>query len=219
MKTMAWLWKTLISGILAGISIALGGTVYLLTPDKTVGALLFAVGLFCVCAFGFSLFTGKVCYVFDNDRKYALALPVIWIGNLIGTVAVAGLESLTWKGPALAEAAAAVCRNKLTQDPLSAVILAVFCNIMIYIAVEGYKNIPHEIGKYMAILFGVVVFILCGFEHCVANMYYFTMGNAWDSDAVVYLGLMTLGNAAGGVLIPLLRRMSRMENKDGAARK
>ena len=206
MNNRGWIGKTLVQGILAGISISLGGTVFLLTPDKTVGALLFAVGLFCVCAFGFSLFTGKVCYVFDNDRKYALALPVIWTGNLIGAVGTALLESLTYKGAALAEKAAAVCQGKLDQTPLSAVVLAVFCNIMIYIAVEGYRNIPHEIGKYMAILFGVVVFILCGFEHCVANMYYFTIGNAWGWKAAGYLLLMTLGNAAGGVLIPLLRK-------------
>ena len=206
MNNRGWIGKTLVQGILAGISISLGGTVFLLTPDKTVGALLFAVGLFCVCAFGFSLFTGKVCYVFDNDRKYALALPVIWTGNLIGAVGTALVESLTYKGAALAEKAAAVCQGKLNQTPLSAVILAVFCNIMIYIAVEGYRNIPHEIGKYMAILFGVVVFILCGFEHCVANMYYFTIGNAWGWKAAGYLLLMTLGNAAGGVLIPLLRK-------------
>ena len=209
MNNRGWIGKTLVQGILAGISISLGGTVFLLTPDKTVGALLFAVGLFCVCAFGFSLFTGKVCYVFDNDRKYALALPVIWTGNLIGAVGTALLESLTYKGAELAEKAAAVCQGKLDQTPLSAVILAVSCNIMIYIAVEGYRNIPHEFGKYLAILFGVVVFILCGFEHCVANMYYFTIGNAWGWKAVGYLLLMTLGNAAGGVLIPLLRKAGK----------
>lgn len=212
MKNNGWVGKTLIQGILAGISISLGGTVFLLSADKTVGALLFSVGLFCVCAFGFFLFTGKVCYVFDNDRKYALALPVIWAGNLIGTLCTALLESLTRMGPALAEKAAAVCEGKLAQTPLSAIVLAVFCNIMIYIAVEGYKTIPHELGKYLAILFGVVVFILCGFEHCVANMYYFTIGNAWGWKAAGYLLLMTLGNAAGGVLIPLLRKAGR--NKD-----
>ena len=209
MSNRVWIGKTLIQGILAGISISLGGTVFLLTADKTVGALLFAVGLFCVCAFGFSLFTGKVCYVFDNDRKYALALPVIWTGNLIGAVGTALLESLTWKNGDLLAKASNVCQGKLDQSPLSAVILAVFCNIMIYIAVEGYRNIPHEFGKYLAILFGVVVFILCGFEHCVANMYYFTIGNAWSWKAVGYLLLMTLGNTAGGVLIPLLRKAGK----------
>ena len=209
MKQNAWAGKSLILGFLAGLSISLGGTVFLAVPDKTVGALLFSVGLFCVCAFGFHLFTGKVCYVFDNDRKYALALPVIWIGNLAGAVCTGLLESVTRMGPALAEKAALMCETKLDQTLLSAFVLAFFCDIMIYIAVEGYRNIPHEIGKYLAILFGVVVFILCGFEHCVANMYYFTIGNAWSWKAVGYLLLMTAGNAAGGVAIPLLRRMTK----------
>ena len=80
---------------------------------------------------------------------------------------------------------------------------------MIYIAVEGYKSIPHEIGKYLAIFFGVTVFVICGFEHCVANMYYFTVGSAWNGKAVLYLLIMTAGNAVGGVLIPLLRKITR----------
>ena len=206
---MAKTGKTFILGVLAGISISLGGTVYLLSADKTVGALLFSVGPFCVCVYGFNLFTGKVCYVFDNDAGYARMLPVIWIGNLAGAVCTALLESLTRMGPALAESAAAASQAKLAQSPMSAFILAVFCNIMIYIAVEGYKTIPHEVGKYLAILFGVIVFILCGFEHCVANMYYFTMGGAWSWKAAGYLLLMTAGNAVGGVLIPLLRRIAK----------
>lgn len=209
MKQGGWAGKTLIQGILAGFSISLGGTVFLAVQDKTVGALLFSVGLFCVCAFGFYLFTGKVCYVFDNDRKYALVLPVIWIGNLIGAVCAGLLESVTRMGVPLAEKAALICETKLDQTPLSAFVLAFFCDIMIYIAVEGYKSIPHEIGKYLAVLFGVVVFILCGFEHCVANMYYFTIGNAWSWKAAGYLLLMTAGNAAGGVAIPLLRKWAK----------
>ena len=51
------------------------------------------------------------------------------------------------------------------------------------------------------------VFILCGFEHCVANMYYFTMGGAWSGRAVLYLLVMTVGNAAGGVIGPLARKV------------
>ena len=52
----------------------------------------------------------------------------------------------------------------------------------------------------------MTVFILCGFEHCVANMFYFTVGRAWSGKAVLYLLIMTAGNAAGGVSLPLLRR-------------
>ena len=78
--------------------------------------------------------------------------------------------------------------------------------MMIYIAVEGFNRNPHELGKYLALFFGVVVFILCGYEHCVANMYYFSVAGAWSGKALLYLLVMTLGNAAGGVVFPVLRR-------------
>ena len=196
----------LISGFLAGVSISLGGTVYLLCDSKIVGAVLFSVGLFTICAFGFHLFTGKVCYVFDSDRSYALSLPLIWMGNLLGALVLGILLLETRLAPALIEKAAAVCAIKLSQGYLSAFLLAVFCNLLIYIAVEGYRSIPHEAGKYLAIFFGVTVFVLCGFEHCVANMFYFTVGRAWSGQAVLYLLIMTAGNAVGGVSLPLLRR-------------
>ncbi len=199
--------STFLSGILAGFSISIGGTVFLLCESKIVGALFFTVGLFCVCAFGFHLFTGKVCYAFDNGRSYALKLPIIWLGNLAGALITGFLEMQTRLGPALTEKAAAVCQTKLGQGLLSAFILAIFCNIMIFVAVEGYKSIPHELGKYLAIFFGVTIFVICGFEHCVANMYYFTVGKAWSMETGLYLLVMTAGNALGGVSVPLLRKM------------
>ena len=117
--------QTIISGILAGISISLGGTVYLLIDSKIVGALFFTVGLFCVCVFGFSLFTGKVCYIFENDRKYALNLPFIWLGNLIGSLLVGVLLLQTRLGPALTEKASAICQTKLNQGYSSSFVLAI----------------------------------------------------------------------------------------------
>jgi len=99
--------KTFVYGILAGISIAIGGTAFLSVESKPLGSLLFTVGLFTICTFGFSLFTGKVCYVFERDRDYAIDLPVIWLGNLCGTWLAAFAESLTRTGPALAEKAQA----------------------------------------------------------------------------------------------------------------
>ena len=193
-----------LSAVLAGASIALGGTVFLSVENTVIGSLFFTIGLFVVCTRGLHLFTGKVCYLFDNDASYAKALPVIWLGNLVGTVLVAAAEQLT-RLAVLDERARAICELKLSEPLLGAFLLAVFCNVMIYIAVEGYRSVPHEIGKYLALFFGVSVFILCGFEHCVANMYYFTMGGAWSARTLGYLLVMTLGNAVGGVIGPLAR--------------
>lgn len=108
-------------------------------------------------------------------------------------------------GAALAEKAAGLCETKLGDSLISIFLLAIFCNILIYIAVEGFNKIPHEVGKYLALFFGVVVFILCGFEHCVANMYYFSAAGMWSGKTLLYLLVMTLGNTAGGVLFPLVR--------------
>ena len=176
---MKWL-KTFVGGILAGISIAIGGTVFLSLDNKVLGALFFTVGLFAVCTFGFNLYTGKVCYVFENGREYALGLPVIWLGNLCGAFLTAAAERATRIGPALSEKAAALCGVKLADGWVSIFLLSVFCNVLIWLAVEGFKNNPHSAGKYLSLFFGVAVFILCGFEHCVANMYYFSMAGMWS---------------------------------------
>lgn len=189
----------------AGVCIALGGTVFLSLENKVLGALFFTVGLFTICTRGMNLFTGKVCYVFEQGHDYALNLPIIWLGNLAGTWLTALVERLTRTGPALVERARGVCQAKLEDSPLSIFLLAVLCNVLIFIAVDGFKNNPHELGKYLALFFGVTVFILCGFEHCVANMYYFSMAGVWNGKTVLYLLVMTAGNAVGGVLLPLAR--------------
>ncbi len=198
--------KTFVYGVLAGVSIALGGTAFLSVENKALGALFFTVGLFTVCTFGLNLFTGKVCYVFERDPRYAGDLVLIWLGNLLGTWLTAALLGLTRVGPALRERAASLCDAKLNDGPLSLFILAIFCNILIFIAVDGFGKNPHELGKYLALFFGVTVFILCGFEHCVADMFYFSMAGAWSLKALGYLLIMTFGNAVGGVLLPLLRK-------------
>lgn len=199
-------WKLFLSGILAGVCIAVGGTVYLSSESKLAGAMLFTVGLFTVCTFGLSLFTGKVCYVFERDIAYALDLIPVWLGNLTGTWISAQAERLTRIGPAISEKAAKLCQTKLEDRLTSVFILAILCNLLIYIAVESFNKNPHETGKYLALVFGVMVFILCGFEHCVANMYYFSVAGVWSIRTLGYLLVMTLGNAVGGVAFPLLRR-------------
>lgn len=113
-----------LSAVLAGASIALGGTVFLSVENTVIGSLFFTIGLFVVCTRGLHLFTGKVCYLFDNDAAYAKALPVIWLGNLVGTVLVAAAEQLT-RLAALDERARAICELKLSEPLLGAFLLAV----------------------------------------------------------------------------------------------
>jgi len=198
--------KTFTGAVLAGISIGLGGLVFLSVDSKVLGAALFTIGLFTVCTFGLNLFTGKVCYVFQNGKEYACMMPVIWLGNLAGTGITALFAGMTRNAEALTGKAAEMCLTKQNDSLLSLFFLGILCNIFIYIAVEGYRNIPHEIGKYLALLFGVMVFILCGTEHCVADMFYLWMGRAWNGRTIFCILVITAGNCVGGVLLPLLRK-------------
>ncbi len=191
-------------GILAGGCIAVGGTAFLSLENRIAGALFFCIGLFAICTQGYSLFTGKVCYLFQRDRSYALDLPFIWLGNFTGAWIIAFLESLT-RINGIRERAAALCQTKLDDGLLSIFLLSVLCNLLIYLAVDGFANAPGELGRYLSLFFGVTVFILCGFEHCVANMYYFSVADMWTPKTFLYVLVMSLGNAVGGVAVPLIK--------------
>lgn len=193
----------MIKAILGGIAISIGGTAFLSCDDKLIGASLFAIGLLMVCTLNLGLYTGKVCY-----SKSVKEIVMTWLGNLIGTCLTAMLINLT-RLSGLSINAAEICSVKLNDSLLSIFILSMFCNIMIYVGVENYKNNPHQIGKYMAIYLCVVVFIIAGFEHCVANMFYFALADAWSLKAITYLLVMTLGNAVGGMAFARLRGVSK----------
>lgn len=192
--------------ILGGMCIGIGGVVFLSCDSKVAGAVFFCLGLFAICTFGFNLFTGKVGYVFENPPAYTGFVLSVWLGNLIGT-GIVGYAVRATRIAGIAEKAAALCQAKLDDSLLSIFILSVFCNILMFIAVDGFKNNPHELGKYLGIFLGVIVFILCGFEHCVANMFYFSVANVWSGKTLLYLIVMSVGNACGGVVIPLCRRL------------
>ncbi len=195
-----------IYSILGGASIGIGGIVFLSLESKVLGALFFSIGLFIVLVNGLNLFTGKVCYIFENPPSYTLFVMSVWLGNLIGTTIVGYLVRLT-RLTALVDKAVGVVNVKLSDDLLSIFILAIFCNIMMFIGVDGFKNNKHEVGKYLGILLSIFVFVYCGFEHCIANMFYFSVANAWSLKALLYLLVMTLGNVVGAVIFPVSRQL------------
>lgn len=195
----------LLRAIATGFAIGIGGVVYLSCDNKYIGAFLFGTGLFVILSFGFNLFTGKVGYAVENKPSYLIDLLVIWFGNLVGTAITAGLVLCT-RISGIGDKARTICDVKLNDTLLSIFILAFFCGMLMFIAADGYKNITNTAGKMLAIFLPVVVFILSGFEHCVANMFYFTLAEVWSLKTFGYLIVMSLGNSAGGIFIPLLRK-------------
>ena len=194
--------------VLGGMCIGIGGVVFLSCENKVTGSIFFCLGLFTICTFGLNLFTGKVGYVFEQPPAYTAFVLSVWLGNLVGTGLVGYGMRLT-RIAGIAEKAAVLCQTKLDDNLLSIFILSIMCNILMFIAVDGFKNNPHEVGKYIGVFMGVIVFILCGFEHCVANMFYFSVANMWSGKAFLYLIVMSIGNACGGVIIPLCRQLKK----------
>ena len=199
--------KLLVASIAAGLCIGLGGAVFLAVDNKIVGSLLFVLGLFTICTRGFSLFTGKVGYALGQPPAYWMELAVIWIGNLIGTNLVAYALRATRVCAAFAAKAEGICAIKAEDSLLSLFLLGIFCNILMFIAVDGFRNNPHEVGKYIGLFLGVSVFILAGFEHCIADMFYFGMANAWSADIVIRLLVITAGNLVGDLAFPVLEKL------------
>ncbi len=189
----------LIKGIYAGIMIGIAGCVYLSVENHVMGSFLFALGLLTICMYGMNLYTGKIGYVLINKASYLLELLFTLIGNFIGTFIVGKLMLLTrFKG--IGEAAKKVGELKLNDNLLSIFILAFFCGILMYIAVNNHKKISGEIGKYIGIFLCVMVFILCGFEHSIANMFYFSAGSLWSFKTLLYVLVMVAGNSVGSIL-------------------
>ena len=199
--------KDFIKSVLAGIMIGIGGTIYLSLDNKVVGASLFGIGLFMIVIYGFNLYTGKIGYLVDNfNFKYIKMLVITLIGNFIGTFLVGYILKFTRIYSLIHDKAKSLVDIKLDDSLVSILILAFFCGILMYLAVNTYKE-SKDIGKYLGVFLGVIVFILCGFEHCIANMYYFSVANAWNVNALLYLLVMILGNSLGGMLIPLCNKV------------
>ena len=194
--------KILLRACLAGVMISIGGTIYLMLDRSPLGAFLFAIGLFMICVNGYNLYTGKIGYLVNNKLKYLIELIITLLGNLIGTISSGYVLSLTRIGETLRERASIICNIKLDDSLLSIFILSVFCGILMYLAVDLYKKV-NNFGKYIAVFICVTVFILCGFEHCVANMYYFSVANMWDVKTILYVYVMVMGNSVGSILLAL----------------
>ena len=190
----------LIKGIYAGIVIGIGGIAYLAIENKIAGSFIFSFGLLTVCMYSFNLYTGKVGYILENKISYVIELLISLIGNFLGTFLVGNLMRLT-RFENYIETAKNIVNVKLNDNLLSIFILAIFCGMIMYIAVNNYKKEKNVIGKYMTIFMGVMAFILCGFEHCVANMFYFSIAGVFSFKVFYYLLVMILGNSLGSIII------------------
>lgn len=183
--------------------IAIGGTVFLSIENKVIGASLFSIGLFGVLIYNLNLYTGKIGYLITNfNLKYVKELAITIIGNFIGACSVGFILRYTRIYDNIYSKALILANTKLNDNLLSIFILSIFCGLLMYFAVNGFKK-QTDFGKYLVVYLGVAVFILCGFEHCIANMYYFSVADIWSLKTLGDTGIMVLGNSVGSFIIPL----------------
>ncbi len=229
-KTETGILKTFILAVFAGAFIALAGVgstfgnVYL---GKVAGAAIFPGGLAMVLIAGSELFTGNCLLIIPllkrevSFLKVIRNLGVVYIGNLVGACLIAVLA--TYSGVFSAEdvrnAVIAAAENKAALNFGQAFLRGVLCNILVCIAVWMSFAADSVGGKIAGLFFPIMIFVVAGFEHSVANMYYlpagyltalfygvdttFTVGNA----LLFNLLPVTLGNVVGGMGVGALYKV------------
>jgi formate/nitrite transporter FocA (FNT family) len=191
--------KTFAESICAGILIAVGGSVFLACENRVVGAVLFSVALLCICYKGYYLYTGKVGYMVESHRTSDIAALLIGLfGNLI-TACLLGFV-VRFAIPGIGKAAESLCPAKLDQSFLQTLLRAMFCGVLMYLAVSIFRDKKTPV----AILYGIPVFILSGFEHSIADMFYFGASGTISGRVLLFVFAAVLGNSLGAVILPLL---------------
>lgn len=213
-----------LKGILAGLAIGVGGFLYILMVflikgelGKVLGSTLFAVGLFTVCTFSLHLYTGKIGLVYEKRQTntFYICLPIMLIGNAIGAIGLGYICYFAFRNLDIFQVALNTANARLSfnsfDDYLSCCIKSLLCGLCVYLAVKSfaYKRIS-IIGTLLLIIF-VFIFVYCGFQHCVANMFYFGFANSWMWQTAVDLVLCILFNSIGPVIGVLLLKANQKE--------
>lgn len=154
--------NTLVSSILAGICIGLGSYVNLVMGG-IIGAVMFSFGLLSVVHYKYALYTGKAGF-FSNKIEFT-ELFLIIIGNFIGCWLVSLIFVQCSSDLASAQAIVDTISDK---GLLKVFILAIPCGFIMSTAVAFARK-----GQYLPLLFGVPLFIVCGFRHSIADILYY----------------------------------------------
>lgn len=217
------IFKMILLGMFAGAFIALAGvgaTFGNAYVGKIAGALIFPAGLAMVVVAGSELFTGNCLMVTALLSREIGPLRLlknwlfVFIGNFIGALLVALIVTSSGVLDPISDSVVATASAKVSMGFPVAMLRGVLCNFLVCIAVWmafGAKTVG---GKIAAVFFPVLLFVLCGFEHSVANMYYVPAGlfmNWFNGTATAGLSVqsflvenllpVTIGNIIGGAVL------------------
>lgn len=190
--------KLLRSSIFAGIAIGTAGFGFLASGVQTeaygslVGAVLFSFGLLTVVGYKLKLYTGTAGFILKNE---AGSLFLILLGNIIGCFLMSMLARIT--PLAVQDAAQNILELRLRTGALRCGLLGIGCGFIMTTAVHFARQ-----KQYLPLLFGVPLFIVCGFTHCVADAFYYLCVPVafWKANALHILAVyacIVLGNLVG----------------------
>ena len=217
--------KTIILSIMAGFLIALAGyastiasfSVNNVSLSKCLSALIFPMGLILVILLKTELFTGNSLLVIPlvnkkiNIKSLLINWLLVYLGNFIGSILLSLLiyKSGSLTNEALINAFINISNKKISYNFINLIILGTLCNMLVCTAV--FLGVTHRntLEKIFVIFIPIFLFVLLGFEHSVANMFYLSLGSLLGK--INFLNLIihnllpvTLGNIIGGILIGLI---------------
>jgi formate/nitrite transporter FocA (FNT family) len=175
--------------IAASLLISLGNFA-LLKLGNPIGPVIFAFGLLGVCYLELNLFTGKCGFLFENKLKMK-DLVIILLVNLIAGYAFGLLFRIA--DPSIIDAASAKVAS--WDFSIAFLVKSLLCGIIMYLAVKMFKK-----GTPLGVIFGIPLFIFCGFQHCIANA--ITLGVAFDFSWSLILAV--IGNFFGSLFVSWL---------------
>ncbi len=183
--------KMLKSSLLAGVCIGIAGFGYL-AEKSIIGAVLFAFGLLTVVHYGLKLYTGTAGFIKKGEVGN---LFIILLMNIVGCFAVAMMVRCS--PMPLQDTAQKILEGRLAMGPLHGGVLAIGCGFIMTTAVTFARK-----GQNLPLLFGVPLFITCGFPHCVADVFYYlcvpvdyVMENI--ADVLIFYVSIVAGNFVG----------------------
>ena len=186
--------KMILLGILAGFFIFFLGEASSLASHnianvglaRTITGAVFPVGLMMIVLVGGELFTGNTMIVMAVMQKeatwlqYARNLVVVFFSNLVGSLIIAYLTYFSgqwnYTDGALGAYTMKIALGKVNLSFGTAFASGILCNILVCVAVLMAISAKDIAGKILAIFFPIFAFVISGFEHCVANMYYIPAG-------------------------------------------
>lgn len=213
--------KTLFSGFAAGCFIGFGGICFILCksflpPEYSalIGALLFPVGLIMVCVTGTKLYTGRIGYCIDRNGvkplDKAIDLCIMLVGNLIGAAAIGFIfYILSQNNPTITSTLIGVINGKNDKDFITLFYSSILCGVMVFLAVDFFKLMKSEVAKIIMLMIPIFIFVFAGFDHCIANAFYYAAGlmakrNVMEAKDIAMLFANILGVAVGNSLGSLI---------------